>query len=98
MFHPQYPLQPIVTKHFNLLGPFVRYKVNDILQIRTLGLYSQYFIFFIAWEWAQQAKVLHFTSLLERSASHKRSNFLDPFISYEENEVLLFTTLHVFLS
>jgi hypothetical protein len=29
----------------------------------NLGPYSQYFIFFITYEWAQQARALHYTRL-----------------------------------
>jgi hypothetical protein len=43
----------IVTNTLNLLGLFVSYDENEVLWIRSLGFYSQHFIFFITYEWAQ---------------------------------------------
>ncbi len=37
-------------KHFNLLVQFVSYKENEVLWIRTQGLYSQHTIFFVTYE------------------------------------------------
>ncbi len=54
---------------------------------RAQGAYSQHFIFFVTYHWAQKARVLHYTRL-ERLARGKHSSLLDPFVSYEENEVL----------
>ncbi len=46
--------------------------------------YAQHFIFFITYEWAQLANVLHYT-ILERLAIDKQSNLYGQFVSYEEN-------------
>ncbi len=37
-------------KHSSLSGSLVSYDKNEVLWILTLGLYSQYFIFFITYE------------------------------------------------
>jgi hypothetical protein len=49
--------------------------------------YSQHFIFFITYESAQQARVLHKT-MLERLAISKLAYLLDLFVSYDENALL----------
>ncbi len=41
------------------------------------GTYSKHFIFFVTYESAQQARVLHNTRL-ERLANEKHSNFISP--------------------
>jgi hypothetical protein len=51
-------------------------------------LYSQHFIFVITYELAQYGTVLIYTSR-ERLARDKHSSLLDPFVSYEENKLLL---------
>ncbi len=51
------------------------------------GTYSHHFIFFVAYQWAQKARVLDYTSL-ESIVKEKHSSFLGPFTSYEENTVL----------
>ncbi len=51
-----------VTKT-NLLGQFVSYEENGVLQIRYLGSYSQHFIFFVTHEWVLYAKALHYTRI-----------------------------------
>jgi hypothetical protein len=55
--------------------------------IYSTGPYSENFIFFVTYDWAQQALVLHYTGL-ERLARDKHFKLLGPFVSYEENEVL----------
>ncbi len=55
-----------------------------------LGIYSQDFIFFETYEWAQLSSVLHYTRL-EKLARNKHSSLLGSFINYEENEVLWIT-------
>jgi len=39
------------------------------------------------YKWAQQAIVIHYNRL-ERLATDKHSSLLDPFVIWEENEVL----------
>jgi len=52
-----------------------------------MGPYSQRLIFFLTDEWAQKARVLHYTKL-ERVSRDKDSCLLSPFARYEENEGL----------
>jgi hypothetical protein len=59
------------------MGPFVN----------PLVPYSQHFIFFVTYEWAQQARVFHYIKL-ERLAKDEHSSLLCPFVSYKENKVL----------
>jgi hypothetical protein len=54
---------------------------------RAQGVFSQHFIFLVTYHWAQNARVLQYNKL-ERLARDKHSCSLDPFVSYEENEVL----------
>ncbi len=51
------------------------------------GPYSQHFNLYVTYEWAQQARKLHYTRL-ERVARDRYSRFLGPFVSYEEKNVL----------
>jgi hypothetical protein len=51
------------------------------------GPYSQHFIFYATFQWAQKGRPLHYTRL-ERLARDQHSILLDPFVSYKENEVL----------
>ena len=60
--------------------------------IGKLGPYSQCFIFFVNYEWANQARVFHYPGL-ERLVRDKRSSLLGSFLTYEENEVLLIQPL-----
>ncbi len=55
--------------------------------MQLLKTYLQHFIFFVAYEWAQQARVLDYTRL-ERLACDKNSSLLGKLISYEQNYVL----------
>jgi hypothetical protein len=50
-------------------------------------LYSQHFIFFVTYEWAQNARVLHLTRL-ETLIRDKHSSLLGSFLNILENEVL----------
>ncbi len=52
---------------------------------KALGPYSQHFIFFPTFKWAQKARVLHNTKLQFLSRD-KHSSLLGPFVSDEENE------------
>ncbi len=64
--------------------------------MKHLGAYSQHFIFFVTYELAQQARMLH-NIRLQKLSNDKQSNLLVLFISCKEYEVLLgavFTTLH----
>ncbi len=51
-----------------------------------------YLHFFVTYEWAQWARILHYATL-ERLARNKQSSLLSPFVSYEENEVLWISTI-----
>jgi hypothetical protein len=74
-------------KHSGLLGPFESDKENIVLGIRSQGPYSQHFIFFVTYKWAQQSRVLHYT-VLEGVNSDKHSGLLGPFETDKENKVL----------
>ncbi len=74
-------------KHSSILRPFMSYEENIVLWIWLDGLYSQQFIFFITFKWAQKARVLHYTRL-ERLVKEKCSTLLKQFIIYKENKVL----------
>ncbi len=87
VFHNTWLERLAEDKHSCLLDPFVSYTKNEVLWIYTLGLYSQNFIFFVAYKWAQKARVLHY-AWLERFAQDKYSCLLEPFKTYEENKVL----------
>ncbi len=54
------------------------------------GAYLQWFIFFLAYEYFQQAGVLDYTRP-ENLASDKHFNLLDTFITDEENKLALNT-------
>jgi len=56
-------------------------------ETQTQRLYSQNFIFFATYEWAQWASVLHYTRLI-MLAGDKYSSLLGPIICYEENDLL----------
>ncbi len=49
------------------------YKENQALSMQPQGLYSQHFIFFVTYEFAQEARALHYTRL-ERIARDKHSS------------------------
>ncbi len=49
--------------------------------------YLQQINFFTTYEWAQKARVQHY-SRLERLARHIHSSLLGPFVHYKGNEVL----------
>jgi hypothetical protein len=71
-------------KHYSFLGLFISCNENGILCIWDLGTYSQHFIFFVTYDWAQQARMLDYT-WLEKLARDEHSSFLGPFISFEES-------------
>jgi len=75
------------NKHSNLFGLFISYIENEVLWIQSQRPYSQNFNFFVTYESAQQARVLHKTTP-ERLASNKHSNLFGLFISYYKNEML----------
>jgi hypothetical protein len=60
---------------------------GTFLKGRLLGPYSQHFIFFLTYKWAQYAKLLNYTRL-DGLGGDKHSSLLDSFLSYEENQVL----------
>ncbi len=68
-------------------GPFVSYRENEALQIRSQETYSQLNIFNVTYKWAQHARVLH-CDRPERLGRYKQSSFWGPFVSYGENEAL----------
>jgi hypothetical protein len=53
----------------------------------NLGPYSKYFIFFLTYECAQQARALHYTCL-KKLPSDQNLKIIRAFLSYKENEVL----------
>ncbi len=71
--------------HSSILIPFVSYAENEVLWIRLQGLYPQYFIFFVAYEWAQFARVLHYTKL-KRLAWDQQSSLFGSLACLEETE------------
>jgi hypothetical protein len=77
----------VSDKHSSLLVTFLSY-VKIVLGIHLLFLYSQLFIFFLTYEWAQYNLVLHYTTL-EKLACDKQSSLLGPFVILKEYEVLL---------
>ncbi len=74
-------------KHSSFLGPFVSYEENKLLWINSLRSYSQQFIFFVTYKWAQKVSMLYYARL-EKLARDKHSSFLGSLVSYEENELL----------
>ncbi len=68
-----------------------------ILRIKQTLFYSQHFIFFVTYDLAQEATVLH-NSKLEILVRDKRSCLLEPFIIYAKNEVLWIRTQGPMLS
>ncbi len=40
-------------KHTSLLGAFINYEENELLWKKPMSQYSQHFIFFLTYEWAQ---------------------------------------------
>jgi hypothetical protein len=69
------------------LGPFVSYVENDALGIWLLVPYSQHFIFFATYKWAQKAGVFvpakPFWPFVNQCPS-----LLGPFVSYIKNDEL----------
>jgi hypothetical protein len=53
--------------------------------------YSQYFIFSMAYEWAQQDRVLQY-SRQESLAREKHTSFLGPFLIFEEKRWVMNTS------
>jgi hypothetical protein len=66
-------------KHTSLFNPFISYEENKVLWIRPLGPYSQLYIFFVAYEWAKQARVLHWTRV-EMLAMDKHRSLLRSYV------------------
>jgi hypothetical protein len=54
-----------------------------LVLLNVKGLYSEQFIFFLTYEWAQSARVLHYIRL-ERLARGKHCILLGPFMSYKK--------------
>jgi hypothetical protein len=50
-----------VTKHSSLLGAFISYEENEVLQIWPQGPHLQHCIFLLTYEQAQKPKALHYT-------------------------------------
>ncbi len=71
-----------MVKRYSLMGPFFKKQINEM----ALGPYSQHFMLFVTYEWAQKARELHYTRL-EELAKVKHSSFMGPFLRNEENEV-----------
>jgi hypothetical protein len=71
----------------SLLEEFVSYKENEVLWIWPLWPYTQHFISFVTYQWAQKATVVHYIRL-ENLYCDKNSSLLEEFVSYKENEVM----------
>ncbi len=52
-FVPGKPFQHNQMWNLSLLGPFICYEDNEVLQIQHKGLYLQHFIFFETYKWTQ---------------------------------------------
>ncbi len=50
-------LQSSVIRCSSLLDPYISYEENEVLWIHLQGPYSQHYIFFITYIWAQQPRV-----------------------------------------
>jgi len=66
-----------------------------VTKMENQGPYSQHFIFFVNYEWTQQARVLHFARM-GRVARVKRFCLLGPFICCKENKVLWIQPLELY--
>jgi hypothetical protein len=66
-------------KPFSLLGTLISEEENEVLCIHLLVLYSQHFIFFLTYAWAQKVRKLHYTRQ-ERLARDKPSSLLGTFV------------------
>jgi hypothetical protein len=84
VLHYDKPERLFRDKHSSIWGPFVSYKENEALQVRSQ---SQLIIFNITYKWAQQARALNYNRP-ERLGRDKHSSFWGPFVSYGENEAL----------
>ncbi len=67
--------------------PFVIYEENEMLWTQPQRSYSQHVFFFVTYKWPQEARVLQYTSL-EMRAMDKHYSLLDPFVSYENDDLL----------
>ncbi len=67
--------------------PFSIIPWKSYLRQELQGPFSQNYIFFVTYEFAKKAGVLHYMKA-EMLVSEKHTSLLGPFISYEENEVL----------
>jgi hypothetical protein len=74
------------VKHTSLVGPLISYKENELLRILNQMLYLQHLLISISYKWTQDAIVLHY-NWLPRLVRDKPLSILDPFVSYEENEL-----------
>jgi hypothetical protein len=57
------------------------------LKSKNQGPYSQHFIFFVTYEWAPKARLLHYTGV-ERLFRDKNHSLLSSFVSCKNKEVL----------
>jgi hypothetical protein len=69
--------------YFKYRKIIVRYFIEYLQSfVKTQGLYTQHFILVVAYEWAQYARVLHYTRRAGL-AKDKHSSLLGPFVSYD---------------
>jgi hypothetical protein len=68
-------------KHSSLFDPFISYTKNEVLWIHTQSPYSQHFSFFVTYELAQYAGMLHYIRL-EMFVRDIHYSLLDPFVGY----------------
>jgi hypothetical protein len=84
MFDHTGPEKIASDKHSSILGSLISYEENKVLILQPLGSYSQNFIFFITYKWAQLAREFLYTRL----EMLPNDCLLGPFVSYRENEML----------
>jgi NADH:ubiquinone oxidoreductase subunit C len=74
------------------LGPFVSYKDNEVLRIRTQASEAVSTKLSVLYLMNGPFKLMLYYARLENLAIDKTSSFLDPFVSYKDNEVLRIRT------
>jgi hypothetical protein len=72
-------------KRSSLLGPLVNNEENEVLSIHNQDTYSEYFIFFITYEWVVNIR-------LEMLARDKQPSLLGPLLSNEEKKCCEYIT------
>ncbi len=81
------PFHITVIQHSNLLSLVVCNVENEVLWIQLQGLYSQHFILFVTYKWAQKAWAFVLGKPFQITVM-QCSNLLSLLVGYKENEVL----------